>query len=281
MENRQRLTKWGIVALAGVAVLGWVREPEKHHSSGYSVSATSPADSAQSRRTFYPPAEHPGLGRTGELPGYNPGPVPAGDTPRATNSRGDFTPTIIEDLKPSPAPGGHRNSPVVKTPQRSSANSGRHEDPQIAEDDVVTRSQEPQRERSEDRRIQGSEGPQIDGAPMPRADRTDDNARAQTQPVVGKKARSTARSTAIIVGTAVAGAAIGAVTGGGKGAAIGAISGSAGGYVYDRMTRHIAGAPGVTDRGSNSRSDADQQADYQRYDRGSSLARRFGTPRFN
>ena len=133
-----------------------------------------------------------------------------------------------------------------------------------------------------ERATRRSEQPQDNGAPMPRVDRTDDT-RAQTQPVVGKKERSTARSAAIIVGTAVAGAAIGAAAGGGKGAAIGAISGSAGGYVYDRMTRRIgiaAGTPSVIDKDSNSPSD-DQLGDYYRYDREPSLSRRFGTPNFN
>src|SRR3954453_20960692 len=29
--SRDRATKYGIVALAGIAILGWVREPEKHN----------------------------------------------------------------------------------------------------------------------------------------------------------------------------------------------------------------------------------------------------------
>src|SRR5688500_3855807 len=32
MNNRQDLTKYGIVALAALAILGWVREPERHGS---------------------------------------------------------------------------------------------------------------------------------------------------------------------------------------------------------------------------------------------------------
>ena len=193
------------------------------------------------------------------------------------------TPTI-ERMAPGPVEVAQRTSGVVKTPAQTPVDSGRHEGPHAIENVGDTRSREPRQEGSEmtERAARRSERPQDNGAPMPRVDRTDDT-RTQTQPVVGKKERSTARSAAIIVGTAVAGAAIGAAAGGGKGAAIGAISGSAGGYVYDRMTRRIgivAGAPSVIDKDSNSPSD-DQQGDYHRYDRGPSLSRRFGTPNFN
>ena len=72
MGNRHdRLTKFGIVALAGIAVLGWVREPEKHQSSGSSVSATSPNGSAESRSTFYHPSAVAGVAGINELPGDN------------------------------------------------------------------------------------------------------------------------------------------------------------------------------------------------------------------
>lgn len=285
MGNRHdRLTKYGIVALAGIAVLGWVREPEKHQSPGSSVSATSPAGSAESRSTFYPPSGVAGVAGIDELPADNPAFVHATDTARETDSPVAYAPTV-ERMKRSPIEVDQRTSAVVKTPAQAPVNSGRHEAPQAIEDGV-TRSREPQQEPSEDRqaserRVPPSERPQ-DGALTPRADRSDDT-RAQTQPVVVKKERSTARSAAIILGTAVAGAAIGAATGGGKGAAIGAVSGSAGGYVYDRMTRHnsVAGVPSVIDKDSGSPSDADQQGDYKRYDRGPSLARRFGTPNFN
>ena len=50
--------------------------------------------------------------------------------------------------------------------------------------------------------------------------------------------RSFAKSAAIVAGSAGVGAAIGGIAGGGKGAGIGAIAGGAGGFIYDRLTRH-------------------------------------------
>jgi hypothetical protein len=50
--------------------------------------------------------------------------------------------------------------------------------------------------------------------------------------------RSTGKSVAIIAGSAGVGAAIGGIAGGGKGAGIGALAGGAGGFIYDRLTRH-------------------------------------------
>lgn len=271
-----RLTRIGIVALAGIAVLGWVREPEKHQYSGSPVSVTSPKGSAESRRTFYPPAG-PDLSGTQELPGDNPESAHPGDTARPREP--DSPRTVVDRIKHDPVQRDGRSSPHVTTRERAPANTGRHEDPQTASD-VKSRSREPQKGRPD---VEESERPQQHPAPMPQADRTDNDNHAQNQPIANKRQRSTGRSAAIIVGTAVAGAAIGAATGGGKGAAIGGISGTAGGYVYDRMTRHnsgTSGASGVPDNDSNSRSD-DQQGAYQRYDRGQSLARRFGTPSFN
>jgi hypothetical protein len=50
--------------------------------------------------------------------------------------------------------------------------------------------------------------------------------------------RSVAKSVAIVAGSAGVGAAIGGIAGGGKGAGIGALAGGAGGFIYDRLTRH-------------------------------------------
>jgi hypothetical protein len=252
--------------LAGIAVLGWIRDPEKNPSSGRPVSATS-SGPAESRVTFSPQSAGTGVADISGFRGEDPHTShQAPETDLLVNS----AQTGVEHKTRRAVPGDQQTSAVMKTPESPAADIGRHEDPQTVEDGVVTRSGKPSKERSEDREQDGR-------VPMPRVDRTDDTG-AQTQPVVGKKNRSTAKSAAIIVGTAVAGAAIGAATGGGKGAAIGAISGGAGGYVYDGMTRHHGrtGLPTI-----NAPSDADQQGDPQRYDRESSFARRFGTPSFN
>ncbi len=55
---------------------------------------------------------------------------------------------------------------------------------------------------------------------------------------VHRHERSFKRSAEIVGGSAAGGALIGALAGGGKGAAVGALAGGAGGYVYDRGTRH-------------------------------------------
>lgn len=53
-----------------------------------------------------------------------------------------------------------------------------------------------------------------------------------------RRHRSTGKSVAIVAGSAGVGAAIGGIAGGGKGAGIGALAGGAGGFIYDRLTRH-------------------------------------------
>ena len=268
MQNRHdRLTKYGVVALAGIAVLGWIREPEKHPFSKDSASASS----AQSRATFSPPTDTAAVpGFVDRLPG-DPASVRTNNPPHETDSPLTSTPTV-ERVDRKSVEADQQTPAVVKTRERAPANGGRHEGPnQSAEQPAATRSQEPGEQRPlesemRDRAVRNPES-QDDGALSP----------GQTQPVVSKKERSTARSAAIIAGAAAAGAAIGAATGGGKGAAIGAISGGAGGYVYDRMTRRKSGpdVPPV------STFDTDEEVDGPRYDRAPSLARRYGTPTFN
>ncbi len=223
-NQRNRLTKYGIVALAGIAVLGWVREPERHQPDGSPVSATSSAP-AESRATFYPQSPVGGMAGTND-----PESTHAIDSLREADLSVDSAPGMTERRRPSPVRRDGSTSTVMQTPERPIADAGRHEDPKTVDDQVVARSQEPKKERSESPE-QGAL------TPTPRVDSTDDT-RAQTQPAVAKKERSTAKSAAIVIGTAVAGAAIGAAAGGGKGATIGAISGGAGGYVFDRATRH-------------------------------------------
>ena len=67
MNRHARLTKYGVFALAGIAVLGWVREPEKHLSSNDSDSAT--ASSEQARAIFPPVPDTAGVQGSSILPG--------------------------------------------------------------------------------------------------------------------------------------------------------------------------------------------------------------------
>ena len=266
MRNRHdRLTKYGVVALAGIAVLGWIREPEKHPSFKDPASASS----AQSRTTFFPPPDTAGVEAV-ELPGDPP-------SVRANNDKIDsLIAGVPERVNPKSVEADQESSAVIKTRERAPVNGGRHEGPQqSAEQPAATRSQESREERPLE--------PEVPEHAVRKSERRQDkdtgaiNTGGQNQPVVAKKDRSTAKSAAIIVGAAATGAAIGAATGGGKGAAIGAVSGGAGGYVYDRMTRRkgVRNVPTVTD------SDKDQPMDGPGYDRAPSLARRFGTPTFN
>ncbi len=266
MKNRHdRLTKYGVVALAGVAVLGWIREPEKHQFSRDSASASS----AQSRTTFPPPPDRGSVPYFNELPGGSPS--VANEAPSRMNSVTPARPTT-ERKEQAALETDQKTTTRERAP--TPTNDGRHEGSQPVEAGVVTRPEEPRQEHPLEPdvtdRAARNERPQDKGAVNPGG---------QTQPMVGKKERSTARSAVIIAGAAAAGAAIGAATGGGKGAAIGAMSGGAGGFLYDRMTRRkaVPAMPTIT----NSNSDTDQSADGPRYDRAPSLALRFGTPTFN
>lgn len=261
MRNRHdRLTKCGIVALAGIAVLGWVREPEKHHFSESTIDATAAVGYSQSRATFVRPSAVTSVMGMAQ---------PLADTHANGRTHDASSPVATPPMVIGRIPQRGAEAPVVIS---------KKETPQALGDEVVNRSRKPREERWEDRRastqpVPPPEEPEVapKSTPVPRAERRDDTD-AQTRPVVDKKNRSTARSAAIIIGTTVAGAAIGAAAGGGKGAAIGAITGSAGGYVYDRMTRRngTASSSGVL-------SDIDQQGQ----DHEPSLARRFGTPGFS
>ena len=113
------------------------------------MSATSPAGSAESRATFYPPSAVAGVAGIDELPADNPGSVHANDTARETDFPVASAPTVGR-MAPGPIEVDQRTSAVVKTPAQAPVNSGRHEGPQAIENVGVTRSREPRQERSED-----------------------------------------------------------------------------------------------------------------------------------
>jgi hypothetical protein len=278
MRHRSDITKYGIVALAGIAILGWIREPERHGSRDLILHG-----SAQPRATFSPPPGAPdgGISVTG---------APAPDY--AT----DYTTEAQTSLESRPVPvipsgvqsgSGHAKRPpaVTKTPEPVAANGGRYEAVEMHEHGSETRSREPDGARdASTRAVESPSKTGDDGQLKTERSQTasDTTARSQTQSAHTKQ-RSTARSAAIIAGSAAAGAAIGGITAGGKGVAIGAVSGGAGGYIYDRITRpKSTSVPGMG-AGSDSgrRSDA---ADYMEAEdaetRRPSLARRFGSPAF-
>jgi hypothetical protein len=266
MRNRHdRYARYGVVALAGVAVLGWVREPEKPFENPGGVS--SAVGSGESRATFSPPPPPPAAVLAFEqLSGHHSvHPDNAGSTPESASF-----PTVLQPVESGSLKGDQQTSAVRR--ERALEIGGLHEGVHAAKGVAVNRSPELPKEASEDpepiERAVGNVDPPQDDVVI---------ADGRTQPVLGKKDRSTGLSAAIIVGATAAGAAIGAASGGRKGAAIGAITGGAGGYVYDRMTRRkgVAGVPTGTHSG------ADRQVDESKHDNASSLARRFGTPTFN
>jgi hypothetical protein len=199
--SRDRLTVVGVVALAAIAVLGWMREPEKHLLAVRGE-----------RAIFQPPQDTIGPAVIGELPDD---PVPI-ERPEPRTHR-------------LPAVSDHQNrqetlsaTPPSSVDQRDTIRTARE---RPSEDDQVrTRAPEP-----EDGRQPSSMRHE--------EDQSAETPRVASAPVARSKDRSVGRSAAIIAGAAAAGAAIGGLSGGGKGAAIGAVSGGAGGYVYDRMTR--------------------------------------------
>jgi hypothetical protein len=238
--SRDRLITIGIAALASVAVLGWIREPEKHRLPDRSE-----------RTTFQPPLDTTGPPVIRELPGdpvQIERPAPYVRRLPALSDHPTRQDTLAVTLPRQTAPVEHDDRTRTRAEQRR-------------EDQIRTRAPEP-----EYRRESSNDGHEVDQAGV--------TPRVTSAPVAGEKERSVGRSAAIIAGAAAAGAAIAGLSSGGKGAAIGAVAGGAGGYVYDRMTRSRsapAAGPDVTDRDSSASSNGYNQV---------STAQQFGTPRF-
>lgn len=198
MDNRKRATSIGITALAVIAALGWIRQPQ-------------PASTAEGvSRAVY--------GESAPIQTYS-----------------DIVPVEPDEVESAPTPAPYRARQLERRASESprpvrAAESGRHEVASTpAEPELRRRPAEPVPAPAEDQPATVNEGepykPEIrDRAPAP--------------PVVAQKRGRTTKQRALIIGgSAAAGAAIGAAAGGGKGAAIGAIAGGAGGYIYDRVTR--------------------------------------------
>lgn len=237
--------KLGVVAVAGVAVLGWVRQPE-------------PLESRERIRTVILPAQVDAAGppvvRELALPGDSVAESKAESVaaaPRATVAerlpRADAAAAAPRRRAAEPAP----RVPVLKQrePQprelppapRAKPENGRHEaaaEPAAPAAATTARRDPELRQRptlEEELEIEEGRTARRSGATV-RND-PDDAEIADTHPVTvpRREPRSRRGSAILIGGGAAAGAAIGAISGGRKGALIGAIAGGAGGYVYDRM----------------------------------------------
>ena len=253
MNNRQDLTKYGIIALAAFGILGWVREPERHGSIDI------PAAASPARYTIVPDDESASPEVDQEQQTYSE-PMDAVDGVDAAPARR----TVRQRPEQQPRQEPRQQTPakpVVKVPVTKA---------EIREAAPVTVQQESGRHggveeaRTRPEPVQDSEPEPIREATVVRPDRSTASVVTPRQ----DQQRSRGRSTAIIAGAGAAGAAIGAATGGGKGAVIGAITGVAGGYVYDRMSR------GSYRNGGGSGQPTDSTA-------GTDIANRFGTPAFN
>ena len=120
-QQNDRLLKLGIVCLAVLAVLGWIREPERHTSAGSAVPLNSGPLNEQSRTVFSAPGAADALGET-ELPGDNPEIVHAAETPRKTTLGVSPSPDVIEPMKRSPV---EPTPAAVTRSEDPLANSGR------------------------------------------------------------------------------------------------------------------------------------------------------------
>jgi hypothetical protein len=213
MRNaHDRIAKLGIIGLAGIAILGWVRQPEIH---------IQPVPAAE-RAVFQPPHKTLESKKVPESQGI--------EKHRETNE----TPAIKMQPRPVPV----KRAPI----QRSSVAAPPEREPVLeATRQESSRHEFPQSDR-EAEQIRGRE-PELTPQPRPKEDIRDTASTHAPDPIVQNTKRSGTRSIAIIAGAAAAGAAIGGIAGHGKGAAIGAAAGAASGYVYDRMSRRNSRIP--------------------------------------
>jgi hypothetical protein len=255
MNNRQDLTKYGIVALAALAILGWVREPERHGSVETPVVTPARHVIVPEDETATPEVDHEQQPHT-EEPAMPAEPVTIRPRPRKVPVQAPAHAPVNRPVKTIPVTkaGNDPVAPPVTAPTPQQEN-GRHG----AVEEARTRP-EPRTERQ-------PEPEPIREATVVRPSRS-----ASSVSLPRQDQRSKRRSTVIIAGAGAAGAAIGAAAGGGKGAIIGAITGAAGGYVYDRMSRGSYRNSGGSGQPTDNTTDSSDRHDF---------ATRFGTPAFN
>jgi hypothetical protein len=273
MRNAQdRIAKLGIIGLAGIAILGWVRQPEVHTQSQPGARAVfqAPQDISPPKTVTRPVPAFP-----------QPDDRPAATTEPSSrrDGRTETPPMRNQSVVTAPA----AQHPVFETVR---AENSRHEVPTPDAQAERTRSGESQRSREpQDNDTASQSSPAAEAAEPPSQARPaqpspDLAANRAPQPIVQDTKPSGTRSVAIIGGAAAAGAAIGAIAGHGKGAAIGAAAGAASGYVYDRMSRR--NSPNLSNNPNLPNSPSDQdRADTPPSSRPLMGARRIGTPYFN
>ena len=256
MRNAQdRIAKLGIIGLAGIAILGWVRQPETHHQL-----------QAAPRAVFQAPLEIPETRNILEHPAATQQDAEESRVPVRRSLMKKRATVLEEPIVPEPANRGRvkevaraedsRHESGILTPQPEQARSS---DPHSG---VVTEPAAATRDR------------QAAAQARPPEDLGNIGATGTPKPAAPNATRSRSRSIAIIAGAAAAGAAIGGIAGHGKGAAIGAAVGVTSGYVYDRASRRRNGSP------ANNSNHQDRQND-QSDATSVTQVRRFGTPYFN
>ena len=235
--TKDRVTAAGIAALAGVAFLGWVRQPQ----------AVDRVSDDLPRATYQAPAPAADQSSVPASPGTAvaaPAPVTTQDVPEYSVAAEPAQPrTSRPARKASPAV---RERPQPATVKSRSGVDARHVEGPRA-DAPVPAPVEPVREHvtPEAPRAERAEAPRVHETPHAnqeerelRADnRSADRHDVRPAVVVRQPRRSGKKSAMIIGGGAAAGAVIGAASGGGRGAAMGAAAGGVGGWIYDRLTR--------------------------------------------
>ena len=263
MKNeRNRLTTFGIGALAAIAVLGWVRQPERHLP-----------DESAGRATFQLPAGSVAAYPTPDFSGRAVASAPTRSLPDDAPVM-EAAPVYRERQQVQV----RRESPVARQPQSTVRQSeapvsapAAVEQPREANerDTTAVRTRPVEQDRDTGNRDIGSRDTEhrdtghrdTEQSDVRVADRSDSTAQAARGRI---QQRSTKQTAMIIAGSAAAGALIGGLSGGGKGAAIGAAAGGAGGYVYDRVTRRGSdtSSPASTNSSRDDRGDIGHQNDF-------------------
>ena len=236
--TKDRVTAAGIAALAGVAFLGWVWQPQ----------AVDRVTDDLPRATFQAPAPAAEQSAVPASPGTAvaaPAPVTTPDVPEYSVASEPVQPRRTPKAVRKAAPAVRERSQPATVKSRIGVDARHAEGPRA--EAVVPAPVETVREHvtPEAPRADRAEAPRVHETPHATAEERElraDNRNADRHDVrpavvVRQPRRSGKKSAMIIGGGAAAGAVIGAASGGGRGAAIGAAAGGVGGWIYDRLTK--------------------------------------------